>query len=138
MPVSTKILHRRDTAANWTSTNPTLAAGELGFETDTFKFKVGDGSTAWTSLKYSQDASLLSGNASITTLTTSGNVTVGGDLTVNGTTTSINSSTVQVDDKNLELASIATKTGLQATLVSGQPTVQLTTGNTQEIGRAHV
>ena len=26
---------RRDTAANWTSANPTLAAGELGFETDT-------------------------------------------------------------------------------------------------------
>ncbi len=43
---------RRDTAANWTSENPTLAAGELGFETDTGKFKIGDGSTAWTSLKY--------------------------------------------------------------------------------------
>jgi hypothetical protein len=52
MPVQTKIQTRRDTAANWTSTNPTLAAGEMGFETDTLKFKVGDGSTAWTSLSY--------------------------------------------------------------------------------------
>jgi len=52
MPVQTKIQHRRDTAANWTSTNPTLAAGELGFETDTNKFKLGNGSTAWTSLAY--------------------------------------------------------------------------------------
>jgi hypothetical protein len=52
MPVETKIQHRRDTAANWTSTNPTLAAGELGVETDTLKQKVGDGSTAWTSLAY--------------------------------------------------------------------------------------
>ncbi len=43
---------RRDTAANWTSTNPTLAAGEPGFETDTDKFKLGDGSTAWNSLAY--------------------------------------------------------------------------------------
>ncbi len=43
---------RRDTAANWTSTNPTLAAGEMGFETDTLKFKMGNGSTAWTSLGY--------------------------------------------------------------------------------------
>jgi len=43
---------RRDTAANWTSTNPTLAAGEMGFETDTGKFKIGTGSTAWTVLKY--------------------------------------------------------------------------------------
>ena len=43
---------RRDTAANWTSNDPTLAAGEFGFETDTGLLKVGDGSTAWTSLDY--------------------------------------------------------------------------------------
>ena len=52
MPVETQIQHRRDTASNWTSTNPTLAAGEIGVETDTLKQKVGDGSTAWTSLAY--------------------------------------------------------------------------------------
>jgi len=43
---------RRDTATNWTSANPVLAQGELGVETDTDKIKVGDGSTAWTSLGY--------------------------------------------------------------------------------------
>jgi len=43
---------RRDTAANWTSTNPTLAEGEIGVETDTLKFKIGDGSTAWADLDY--------------------------------------------------------------------------------------
>ena len=43
---------RRDTAANWTSANPTLAQGELGLETDTSKIKAGNGSTAWTSLGY--------------------------------------------------------------------------------------
>ena len=43
---------RRDTAANWTSANPVLAQGELGVETDTDKIKIGDGSTAWTSLGY--------------------------------------------------------------------------------------
>ena len=43
---------RRDTAANWTSANPTLAQGELGLETDTLKIKAGNGSTAWTSLGY--------------------------------------------------------------------------------------
>jgi hypothetical protein len=47
-----KIQVRRGTAANWTSTNPTLAAGEVAFETDTGKIKVGTGSTAWTSLAY--------------------------------------------------------------------------------------
>lgn len=44
---------RNDTAANWTSANPTLAAGEMGIETDTAKYKIGTGSTAWTSLAYS-------------------------------------------------------------------------------------
>jgi len=47
-----KIQLRRDTAANWTSANPTLSAGELGFETNTGKFKLGDGTTGWTSLGY--------------------------------------------------------------------------------------
>ncbi len=43
---------RRDTAANWTSANPTLLSGEMGIETDTSKYKIGNGSTAWTSLAY--------------------------------------------------------------------------------------
>lgn len=47
---------RRDTAANWTSANPVLAQGELGAETDTSKIKIGDGSTAWSSLAYLIDA----------------------------------------------------------------------------------
>lgn len=52
MPVINRIQFRRDTAANWTSANPTLYSGEMGFETDTKKFKIGDGTTAWTSLAY--------------------------------------------------------------------------------------
>ena len=43
---------RRDTAANWTSVDPTLADGELGFETVTNRFKIGDGTTVWTALPY--------------------------------------------------------------------------------------
>jgi hypothetical protein len=43
---------RRDTAANWTSSNPVLAQGELGIESDTLKLKVGDGSTTWNALAY--------------------------------------------------------------------------------------
>ena len=56
MPTATtvpvKMAQRRDTAANWTSANPTLLAGEIGIESDTLKWKVGTGSTAWTSLGY--------------------------------------------------------------------------------------
>jgi len=43
---------RRDTASNWTAQNPTLLAGELGYETDTGKWKVGTGSAVWTALAY--------------------------------------------------------------------------------------
>jgi hypothetical protein len=53
MSVVTQIQLRRGTAASWTSANPTLAAGEFGFETDTGKAKIGNGSTAWNSLAYS-------------------------------------------------------------------------------------
>ena len=52
MPRVNQIQLRRDTAANWTSVNPTLAAGEMGLETDTRLLKAGDGSTAWTGLSY--------------------------------------------------------------------------------------
>ena len=55
--VSTQIQIRRDTAANWTSTNPTLASGELGVETDTGKFKIGNGSSTWTGLPYAGGSS---------------------------------------------------------------------------------
>lgn len=45
--MATQIKMRRGTAAAWTAANPTLAAGEHGFETDTDQFKIGDGVTAW-------------------------------------------------------------------------------------------
>ena len=52
MPVVTQVQVRRGTASQWTSANPTLASGEWGFETDTLKTKIGNGSTAWNSLAY--------------------------------------------------------------------------------------
>ena len=52
MPAQTVIKLRRGTAAQWTSANPVLAAGEMGVETDTQRSKFGDGTTAWASLAY--------------------------------------------------------------------------------------
>lgn len=52
----TTIQERRDTAAQWTTVNPTLAAGEHGLETDTRLEKIGDGVTAWTALPYTTSA----------------------------------------------------------------------------------
>lgn len=47
-----RIQVRRGTAAAWTTANPILAEGEIGFETDTLKIKCGNGLTAWNSLAY--------------------------------------------------------------------------------------
>jgi hypothetical protein len=42
-----KIQLRRDIAANWTANNPLLLNGEIGIETDTLKFKIGNGTQRW-------------------------------------------------------------------------------------------
>ena len=47
-----KIQIRRDTANNWTNTNPVLSQWEQGFETDTNKLKIWDWQTAWNDLSY--------------------------------------------------------------------------------------
>ena len=101
--MAVQIQFRRGLAAAWTSADPTLAAGELAIETDTDFYKIGDGSTAWTSLDYS---SLPAGSAPLASPTFTGTVTMA-DLVVNGTTSTINSTTLTVDDKNIELGSVA-------------------------------
>jgi hypothetical protein len=80
MPVVTQIQIRRGTAAQWTSVNPTLASGEQGFETDTNKMKIGDGSTAWNSLAYA-----ITGAVGTVTSITAGTGLSGGTITSTGT-----------------------------------------------------
>jgi citrate lyase gamma subunit len=58
--MATRMQQRRGTAAQWTAANPILAAGEIGFETDTSKFKMGNGSSTWENLQYFANASELS------------------------------------------------------------------------------
>jgi hypothetical protein len=135
--MATRMQQRRGTAAQWISTNsgngPILNAGEIGYETDTNKFKIGDGTNHWLNLDYFIDANSTvnpSFGSSITfegatsdayettlavtdptadrTITLpnatgtvvladgSGNVTVSGDLTVSGTTTTVNSTQINV------------------------------------------
>jgi hypothetical protein len=135
--MATRMQQRRGTAAQWISTNsgngPILNAGEIGYETDTNKFKIGDGTNHWLNLDYFVDANSIANpsigssivfegtteNAYETTLFAtdptadrtitlpnatgtvvladgSGNVTVSGDLTVSGTTTTVNSTQINV------------------------------------------
>lgn len=56
MAVQTVIKTRKDTAANWISTNPTLALGEAGLETDTGLVKYGNATDAWVDLDYSSSS----------------------------------------------------------------------------------
>ena len=54
--LNTRIVLRNDTATNWNLHNPTLLAGEAGYEVDTQKLKFGDGTTAWNDLPYFGEA----------------------------------------------------------------------------------
>ena len=53
---------RRGTASQWTTANPILAAGEIGFETDTNQFKMGDGTNTWANLSYFKNLEDLGGS----------------------------------------------------------------------------
>jgi len=59
-----RIQVRRGVAADWTSVNPILAAGEMGVETDTNKFKFGNGTGAWSTLAYAASDSAAIGEIS--------------------------------------------------------------------------
>lgn len=76
MAVITQIQFRRGTASQWSSANPVLASGELGYETDTGYFKIGDGTTAWNSL------AILNG------------ITAGSTITLTNKTISVDNNTV--------------------------------------------
>ena len=50
--MANRIQLRRGGAQEWANANPTLAQGELGIELDTGRFKIGDGVSAWNTLRY--------------------------------------------------------------------------------------
>jgi hypothetical protein len=60
--MATRMQQRRGTAEQWTTANPVLAAGEIGFETDTNQFKIGDGVNLWAALSYFKNLEDLGGS----------------------------------------------------------------------------
>lgn len=57
--MATRIQLRRDVALNWTAINPILGEGEIGIETDTNKFKIGNGILSWSVLSYYSESSTI-------------------------------------------------------------------------------
>jgi Major tropism determinant N-terminal domain len=98
--MAVQIQFRRDTAAAWTAANPTLAAGELGLETDTSLYKIGNGSTAWNSLAYGTIAGVPTSN-SITTAMLQNSAVTATKLASDAVTTA------KILDSNVTTAKIA-------------------------------
>ena len=57
--MATRMQQRRGTASQWTSANPILNPGEIGWESDNNKFKIGDGTNHWDDLEYFVDSASL-------------------------------------------------------------------------------
>jgi hypothetical protein len=92
MTTYTRFKLRNDTAADWTSANPVLLQGEIGVETDTRRYKIGDGTTAWSSLSYYIDGVAIRGQCS---KMTDGTITIAtqGTYVATGLTATLDSDT---------------------------------------------
>jgi hypothetical protein len=84
--MATRMQQRRGTASQWTSANPVLNAGEMGWESDTNKFKIGDGTNHWADLDY-----FIDGNSTA-------NPAFGTSITFEGATADSYETTLSVED----------------------------------------
>ena len=125
-----RILLRRDTSSNWTSGNAVLSSGEIGYETNTGKFKIGNGSTAWTSLAYS-----VTTNLAASVLNDLGDVTItsaadGDFLRWNGTAWINDAVNLSTDTIGSFVQSLVAGTGVTLSNNSGEnatPTIAVNT-----------
>jgi len=87
MPSYADISESIGTAAAWTSANPTLLAGQIGIESDTKRWKTGDGTTAWNSLEYSGSGEHGAEDTVASATSTAIGATVSQNVSITGTTT---------------------------------------------------
>ena len=127
-----KIQIRRDTAANWNTANPTLVSGEIGYETDTQKLKIGDAATAWTSLAYTTLGAL--GYAPLASPTFTGAVNASGTLQIAGTTVTSTATELNLLDGVTSLSSGQSMAfTASGTIASGKPVILNTDGTATQI-----
>lgn len=94
-----KLADRIGVASLWTSSNPTLLAGERGVESDTKRFKIGDGSTAWTSLEYASSGEHGAEDTVASATTCAIGATVSENVSITGTTTITGFGTISAGTK---------------------------------------
>jgi len=129
--MTSRMQQRRDTAANWTTNNPTLAAGELGLETNTGLIKIGTGSTAWTALAYATTGtvtSVIAGTGlSGGTITNAGTISIDTAVTTDLTTAqTLTNKTLTAPIINLAFNA---QTGTTYTLVAADRSKLVTSSN---------
>lgn len=137
-----RIQLKRATASSWTSNNPVLYAGEIGLETDTNKFKIGDGTTAYNSLPY------FNGNLTGSSLNDLADVTItsaanGDFLRWNGTAWVNDAVNLSTDTIGSYVESLVAGTGVSLTNNSGEaatPTIAIgqNVSTTASVTFAHV
>jgi hypothetical protein len=84
--MATRMQQRKGTAAQWTAANPILNAGEIGWESDTNKFKIGDGTNHWADLDYFAD------------INSTANPAFGSSITFEGSTANDFETVLQITD----------------------------------------
>lgn len=108
-----RIQVRRGLSSEWTTANPVLAAGEMGVETNTNKFKFGNGTDAWTALSYAASDAAAIGEISQDAINQA--LTVGAGLTKTYND-GANTITVTVDSDVIATKAFATsEAGTRAT-----------------------
>lgn len=132
MRLNSRIQQKQDTAANWKNNNPVLLSGEFGYETDTGKVKIGNGSSHWNDIDYV-------GKDELPTDPTFNSLVVGGESSTSGSANLIadeigvtiakNESVINLNEEGVDIQSsdihLAADNGVLSVTAGSWPAVTL-------------
>jgi hypothetical protein len=127
--VSVRIQMRRGTTSEWNSANPILNEGEIGYNSTLSSFKIGDGTSVWSSLPY------FAAGGDITGITTAGGSGLLGGASSGNVTLSIDT-TVTADLATAQTLTNKTLTTPIISSISNTGTLTLPTSTDTLVGRA--
>jgi len=125
--MTTRMQQRRGTSTQWTAANPTLAAGEIGHETNTGKSKIGDGQTAWNSLVYYTTSADLASTTNTLTLGAASILSTHNSTTTNVHGISDTSSLAYLSQVNAAISTAATDATTKANAAQAAAATDATT-----------